>query len=306
MDANGVTSRHLASRVALAVAPRDRLGEGDHFPGRRSVTRAKAHGARAEEGRTCGRATLRATVRERNAKGARIEATDAAQTQAAAIVGYRAGGGVPEPLNAVKTRVAFESRRRGLPCRATCVTAEGGQGNLEAPSEMPSRERKDRAHSRVPRATRAIVCARASGFQRFRDGFARVTKHTPTDFRQSHPQPRKAKSKISRPSDSAGDRHPNKEEWESFGLPYDFRRENRPTRNRHFDSSFQGSRRSTPLTRRPAGAFPPLFLPRATDDALTPKVARFAPFPGRLGRMTRDPGWNDGGEGARSLVSARA
>ena len=164
------------------------------------MTRAKAHGARAGEGRTCGRATLRATARERNAKGARIEATEAAQTQAAAIVGYRAGGGVPEPLNAVKTRVAFESRRRGLPCRATCVTAEGGQGNLEAPSEMPSRERKDRAHSRVPRATRAIVCARASGFQRFRDGFARVTKHRrPISGRAIHSRERRNRKFPGRP-----------------------------------------------------------------------------------------------------------
>ena len=125
---------------------------------------AGVDGARAGVGRTVRRETRRATARERNARGARIEATEAAKTQAAAIVGYRAGGGVPEPLNAVKTRVAFESRRRGLPCRATCVTTEGGQRNLEAPSEMPSRERKDRAHSRVPRATRANVCARASGF----------------------------------------------------------------------------------------------------------------------------------------------
>ena len=185
----------------------------------------------------------------------------------------------------MKTRVAFESREGVSPSRDV-RDRRRRSGNSRHPQRC-LRGRGRIARTRVPRATRAIVCARASGFQRFRDGFARVTKHTPTDFRQSHPQPRKAKSKISRPSDSAGDRHPNKEEWESFGLPYDFRRENRPTRNRHFDSSFQGSRRSTPLTRRPAGAFPPLFLPRATDDALTPKVARFAPFPGRLGRMTR-------------------
>ena len=160
------TALHLATS-RRASRSSSRLGtvseRGTTFRGRRSVTRAKAHGARAEEGRTCGRATLRATVRERNAKGARIEATDAAQTQAAAIVGYRAGGGVPEPLNAVKTRVAFESRRRGLPCRATCVTAEGGQGNLEAPSEMPSRRGSDRAHSRASRD--ACDCVRSS--QRF-------------------------------------------------------------------------------------------------------------------------------------------
>lgn len=271
------------------------------------MTRAKAHGARAGEGRTCGRATLRATVRERNAKGARIEATEAAQTQAAAIVGYRAGGGVPEPLNAVKTRVAFESRRRGLPCRATCVTAEGGQGNLEAPSEMPSRERKDRAHSRVPRATRAIVCARASGFQRFRDGFARVTKHRrPISGRAIHSRERRNRKFPGRPIPRViGTR--TKKNGNPSGCRTIFAAKiDRRAIARHFDSSFQGSRRSTPLTRRPAGAFPPLFLPRATDDALTPKVARFAPFPGRLGRMTRDPGWNDGGEGARSLVSARA
>ena len=239
------TALHLAtSRRAqrAAVAPRDRLGEGDHFPGRRSVTRAKRARRAGGEG---------AHLRTRDAAGAVAGAKCEGRADRSHGGCADAGGGHRRvsrrrrrsgTAESPKTRVAF-GPAKGSPwsrdVRADRRRSGEPRGTLRDAFEG---EEGSRALACASRATRAIVCARASGFQRFRDGFARVTKHTPTDFRQSHPQPRKAKSKISRPSDSAGDRHPNKEEWESFGLPCDFRRENRPTRNRHFDSSFRGSR----------------------------------------------------------------
>ena len=154
MDANGGKCRHLASRVALAVAPRDRLGEGDHFPGRRSVTRAK---------------TRRGGARRAGGGGAHLRTRDAAGDRAGAKREGRADrshGGCADAGGGHR----WLSRRRR--CSGTAECRENASRVREpAKGSSLSRDVRDRRRrSGEPRGTlrdafegeegsRALACA---------------------------------------------------------------------------------------------------------------------------------------------------